>query len=394
MIKVFRPFWSYDVIKTEKWLSSMAEKGYHFIKLNRCTRCFFFQEGESKHTTYHIGFDKLQSLSNSIFIEGWKKEWHSGKWYVLSHEKPYDQIKITPVRKGIIKHNRIIMFIYVAIFAYLTFIGVFNLSILALMTLTNSKVEVVDSPMWIVTYCAGAIALAVYIFSIYSIFKIVRSNKYLTNENLFTVAQTELFFEKRLSKVKEKQLRHSGDLVIKRKFGWMYAPDKLEKWLESMEKLGFNLYRVNKTGTAFHFIKGSPRKISYCADYQNIVNESFFQFLIETGWKCVFSSYSSFQKWTIWSCEYTEDEKRPEIYSEKSQQLQHARRVAIVYTIMFLPVVIMYILNISLYFRQFSNNPMKLSTVTMILFAISILIFGSIIVRIWLYYKRLRKRYS
>jgi hypothetical protein len=263
---------------------------------------------------------------------------------------------------------------------------------MALMMFSSSKVEVVDSPMWVVTYCAGAIAIAVYILSIYSIIKIVRSNKYLSNENLNN-SQSEIFLEKRLSKEKEKHLKHSGELVIKRKFGWMYSPDKLEKWLESMEELGFNLYRVGKTGTAFHFIKGIPRKISYCADYQNFVNESYVQFLKETGWKSVFNSYSSFQKWTIWSREYAEGEEKPEIYSEKAQQLKHARKVAIVYTIMFLPLVAMYSLNISLYFGMSNNNPMKLSLINMIIFVIGLFLFGSLIVRIWLYYIRLRKRY-
>jgi uncharacterized protein YehS (DUF1456 family) len=45
----------------------------------------------------------------------------------------------------------------------------------------------------------------------------------------------------RLSREKEKQLKQSGQMVVKRKFGWMYAPDNLEKWLEKMEELGFNL---------------------------------------------------------------------------------------------------------------------------------------------------------
>lgn len=50
MIKVFRPFWSYDVKKTEVWLSEMAMKGYHFAELNRWTRCFYFHSGVSKTT--------------------------------------------------------------------------------------------------------------------------------------------------------------------------------------------------------------------------------------------------------------------------------------------------------------------------------------------------------
>ena len=59
MMKVFRPFWSYDVKKTELWLSYMAKKGYFLVELNRWTRCFFFRQGESKSITYRIGYDKM-----------------------------------------------------------------------------------------------------------------------------------------------------------------------------------------------------------------------------------------------------------------------------------------------------------------------------------------------
>ncbi|MBS4022790.1 MAG: DUF2812 domain-containing protein [Dethiobacter sp.] len=31
--KVFRPFWSYDVQATDKWLTAMAAKGYHLQSL-------------------------------------------------------------------------------------------------------------------------------------------------------------------------------------------------------------------------------------------------------------------------------------------------------------------------------------------------------------------------
>jgi hypothetical protein len=59
--KVFRPFGSYDVIKTEEWLSSMADSGYILIKINRVTRCFFFEETEPQKLVYRIVFDELQN---------------------------------------------------------------------------------------------------------------------------------------------------------------------------------------------------------------------------------------------------------------------------------------------------------------------------------------------
>ncbi|MFD0953375.1 DUF2812 domain-containing protein [Virgibacillus natechei] len=60
MVKIFLPFWSYDVEKTEEWLSSVAKQGYHLVKINTWTRQFYFEEGAPKTITYRIGFDAIK----------------------------------------------------------------------------------------------------------------------------------------------------------------------------------------------------------------------------------------------------------------------------------------------------------------------------------------------
>lgn len=42
--------------------------------------------------------------------------------------------------------------------------------------------------------------------------------------------------------------RGQGELLVKRKLAWMYAPDKLEHWLNEMEGQGYSLQRVGKRG--------------------------------------------------------------------------------------------------------------------------------------------------
>lgn len=396
MMKVFRPFWSYDVKKTEVWLSNMAKNGYILVGLNRWTRCFFFRESESENITYRIGYDKMQgaSLSNSLLHEGWIKVIQSGNWYVISNEKPLLQIKSTSVREGIIKRNRMIMYIFFAILIYFTCIAIFNLTIMSFTLFQNEPVEVVESPMWILTYSLLGLAVAIFVLAIYSVLKINKTNKYLINDKSNKL-QGVKHTEGRLSKEKEKQLKRSGQMVVKRKLGWMYSPDRLEKWLETMEEHGYNLYRVSRTGTTFYFIIGSPRKVSYCADYQSISDESYYDMHRDAGWNSVFISYSSLQKWTIWSQEYSEAEERPQIYSDKSYHLKQARRVAIAYTILFLPLTIMYILNLGLFIGgMFNNGTTTLNILNTVMFLFCILIFGSFTVRTWLYYLRLRKRYD
>jgi Protein of unknown function (DUF2812) len=394
--KVFKPFWSYDVSKTEEWLSSMAEKGYLLVKLNRGTRHFFFQQAKSKKITYRIGFDKMQgeTLSNGLLAEGWTKIFQSGNWYVTSNDTPLEQLKKCLDREGIVKHNRNIMYIFASILIYLTFILFVNLTLNFAAFFQKEPVEVVHSPYWIITYIFIGVGIATWVLSAFSVIKINKTNKKLINENIKRKDSSgSNHYEVRLRKAEEKQLKHSGQLFEKRKIGWMYSPDKLEKWLESMEEQGYNLYRVSKAGTAFYFIIGFPRKVSYCADYQNTSDKSYFDIHKDAGWKSVFTSFGSLQKWSIWSREYSEGEDRPRIYSDKSHQLKHARRIAITYTCMFLPLVMAYLLNIGLSIGLLLNNTInKLQIMNMIFFVLLILIFGSYSIRSWLYYMRLRKQ--
>ncbi|MEH7353296.1 DUF2812 domain-containing protein [Neobacillus drentensis] len=395
--KICRPFWSYDVQKTEKWLSSMAENGYFLIKINRVSRCFFFQQGEPKKLTYRIGFDKMQgeSLSRGLMAEGWTKVLRAGNWFVTSNEKSPEQIKTSSVREGIIKHNRIIMYIFGGVVFYFSIMAAFYLSIFGLILFSaDSKVEVVESPYWIFTYLYFGVLIAIFILGLYSVVKINRTNKKLLNEK---INRDELFSKTqgkgKLNKAEEKKLKRSGQLVIKRRLGWMYAPDKLEQWLEKMEEQGYNLYRVSRAGTTFHFFVGHPRKVSYCADYQNIADESYFDIHRDAGWNSVFQSYGSLQKWSIWSREYSEGEDRLQIYSDKTNQLKHARKIGIAYTCLFLPLIIAYLFNIGLGLEMISHNKLdKLQIFSMVIMFIAILSFGSYSIRTWMYYWRLKKQ--
>lgn len=397
-IKIFRPFWSYNVQKTEEWLSTMADKGYELVDINRGTRYFFFQKVEQRKIMCRIGFDKIQtnSLSKVLIDDGWEKVLRSGNWYVTTNEKPLEQINTFPVREGIIKHNKKIFYIFACVLIYLTAIAVFNLTIRAIIFFNDIPSHFVESPLWILTYFSTGVGVALWVLALYSVIKINKTNKKLIGEN---IERKELKgkdqIERKLSKDEEKQLRRSGQLIVKRRFGWMYAPDKLEKWLEEMEEQGLNLYRVSRTGTVFYFTIGSPRKVSYCADYQNITDEGYFEIHKDAGWKRVFTSNSFLQKWTLWNREYSMGEEPPQIYSDKSHQLKHARRVAITYSCMFLPLVIVYILIIgSNIQRMFNYNLDKMQIINMILFVLLILTFGSYSIRTWLYYRRLSKRYK
>ncbi|WP_454191518.1 DUF2812 domain-containing protein [Paenibacillus sp. Marseille-Q7038] len=383
--KVYRPFWSYDVQKTEEWLSSMSEKGHELAEINRLTRHFIFQQGEQRKRLYRIGFDKTQkkSLSNFLLDNGWAMVLQSGNWYVAANDKPLTEIQSYPVRENIIKHNNKLMYLFGSIFIYLTVIVVFNL-LMSMVIFSQDQSTFVESPLWIITFFSAGTGIILWLLSLYSVIKIKTSNKKLLGER--NQLQESRQVEGRPSRNEIKQLRRLGQIVVKRKYAWTYAPDQLEKWLETMEEKGFNLYYVGKTGATFYFKKGTPRKVSYCADYQNYVDEAYYTFHRDAGWKSLYCTPFNFQKWTLWSHEYSGEEP-PQIYSDKSHQLKHARRIAVTYSCMFIPFVVIHLLRIGKY-RQWADIQNYDSS--FLIQSLVVFVFGSFTIRTWLYYRRLR----
>ncbi|WP_282019387.1 DUF2812 domain-containing protein [Planomicrobium okeanokoites] len=388
MKKIYRPFWSYEVKQTEDWLAEMAAQGLIFTKLNRWTRCFYFQEQEPATRVYRIAYNKMSSsvLPKTLQAEGWEKAGTAGNWEFTFNEQPENAIKTSPIREGIIKHNRMITYIYYGISFYVAGMLMANISMLASSYRQDGGINIVESPLWLLTFIFFAILLGIMVLGIYSIAKITGTNKELdgTTDGFWPVDE--------IDQQSEKELKRAGRWVTKVKFSWMYSPDKMEQWLESMEQRGLNLYRVNKIGTIFHFVKGEPRRIAYSIDYQRGPTESYFAIHREAGWHEEFTSFSNMEKWTIWSKTYGETEERPQLYSDQSSRLKHAKRIALTYTAMFSPLVAFYIyfiINIMISADTIQDRFLWNSSGMMLL---AVLIFGTFIFRIWAYYGRLRKQ--
>ncbi len=226
-----------------------------------------------------------------------------------------------------------------------------------------------------------AVTVIFYALVYHSFIKLFRANKKLRQENI-----PETFFP-----IIEEKLNHEGKTLKIIKLAWMYAPDKLEKWLEQMEEKGYNLHRIGWSGTAYYFIRGKPRKIKYCADFQNKTNESYFDIHRDAGWEILFTRASIFERWTIWSREYAEGEEEPQLYSNKSDLLQSARRIAITYSVVFVPMMILYGMIITQHIYSVLNYSIVFQN-NMLIFGTSIIIFGSLTLQTWLYYRRLKNR--
>lgn len=386
--KVFRPLWSYNVQKTEQWLSSMMKEGFQLVKFNRLTRLFSFTREEAKNVTYRITYDRIAGvmIPQSLKNDGWRKTVTNKSWHVFINEESEKERRTAPSQEGLIYRNQKLYYFYYTIFLFFLMIALFNISLTV-----GQTIEVVESPYWMITYVMFALYLLLWSFSLYSMIRLKKENKQLLKET--KLEKEHIFTDEKIegnSKMEEIQFKRSGKLIVKRKLGWMFAPDKLEIWLEKMEEEGYNLYRVSKLGTAFTFLVGSPRKISYCLDYQNIAKENVFHFHQESGWENIFANNSSLQKWTIWSKEYHEGEEKPRLYSDKETRLMHAKKIAITYTVIFLPLVLMYIYLIQDYVRNAFSIGLSLSLFNTFMFILLILTFGSHCLRSWLYYKRLK----
>ncbi|OIJ20117.1 hypothetical protein BKP45_10025 [Anaerobacillus alkalidiazotrophicus] len=388
--KAFRPFWSFDVKKTEQWLTNMAEQGFHFHQLNRHTRTFYFKEDQPKKITYEINYGPNQStnLPNARIEDGWHQVFQKKKWSIIANEKPTSQIKTTSVRENIIKRNRTIFYVYCGLLTYFIGVSLIPLGIFLTALLSGTEIIVVESPYWIITYTITALSTLFVIAMIYSLIKIKKTNKQLIDESFAYMPMPDT--SKQITKQKEKELIRAGKIVRKWKLNWMIAPDKLEEWLEKMESQGYNLYRVARPGTIFYFIREQKRNISYCTEYQNIAKESSFNMHKENGWKHVYSSSSTLQKWTIWSKEYEVAEVKPRIYTDKITSIKAARRIATSYSLLFIPIILLYSYMLTNWFFYQPSESRPTQGFTMFIFAVLILTFGKHTIKTWRYFFRVK----
>lgn len=111
---------------------------------------------------------------------------------------------------------------------------------------------------------------------------------------------------------------------VKKVFKWWSASDpvKIERWLEAMESEGWHLLHVGWGGTRFHFQKGEPRKMSYCADYQAIKDHNYINIFEDAGWEMIFSSSG----WYIWRMPYS-DSVKPGIFTDVESLIDRNNRL-------------------------------------------------------------------
>lgn len=180
-------------------------------------------------------------------------------------------------------------------------------------------------------------------------------------------------------------------LIVKRRFGWVYSPDKLEQWLGEMEEQGLALVFIR--GISFYFARSRPREIKYCVDYQVMTDNQYYLNHTEAGWTLLYTTANFIGHWTIWAqeCSSNNDQDSQTLKRDMLNLLLHSRRVALAYSLTFMPLIILNITGIKVLaditFLRGGSWDIYFS---LILFGLLLLSIVICTVRVWLYYQRTR----
>lgn len=367
-VKKWRPLWSYDVEKTERWLSEMAMEGMLLTDVNRLTRMFSFHQGEREKAEHRIVYDKLRgSLPRTLEDSGWEEELTDGNWTFFKNS--CDGINAFPSREGVLKRNRIHMYVISAL-AIMNAIPLLSMAIAFIQFLFGSMGEIVSSPLWSITALFALQGVATIVLAFYIYLKL----KSFEIEHFEIETDTDI---------------RIGKTFAKLRIGWMYAPDLLEKWLSEMAAEGNHLLRVTGSGTRFHFVEGEAEDVSYMYDFQPKAAPSYYAIHKSAGWQLKFKSSFTFMKYSLWAKPYEVGEQIPRLTYDEAERKGQVRRIltmnsiTVSYSIALLTFALWLTLDIG-----YDRSPVnKVMLAFLIASSVSPLLLTT---RVFLYYRRMR----
>ncbi|MHA6259154.1 DUF2812 domain-containing protein [Sporosarcina sp. CAU 1771] len=366
MIKKWRPFWSYDVEKTEKWLSLNAAEGKKLVGVNPNSRMFVFEEAEREKVDYQVVYDRTHAgLPRALGESGWVKSITEGNWKFIKNGE--ESIQSFPSREGILRRNRLHSNIVTVVAFFSGMQSILLVLLLLVLIFSGEPIEGEGQLLWVLGLPILQ-SLVVVFLAVYTSIKLRRfENK---------------FFETSIDEQTTK-----GETFVKWKFGWMYAPDLIENWLSDMAAKGNHLVRVGKPGTRFIFEKGAPKHVSYLYDYQLKTSPDYYDIHKSAGWQLKFTTQFSFTKYSIWQKDYEVGEKKPEFTYDALEKKAQVRRVVI--SSMTLTLYLLAVLAINLWLNFVNYQQSVINQVFVVLLIITLLIPIHLVTRVVLYARRM-----
>lgn len=305
MFKKWKPFWSYDIDQTEKWLGEMAQKGYRLCGLNPMMRMFTFENGRMEKSNYHISYDKhQQNIPRGLLDAGWDNCVVEGNWSIL--ENNAQQINLFPSRDELVKRNRLHSLILKVISIYYGLQLILPIMLLSIILTSGGDVEVESSPYWgfMILYFLQVIAVLI-----------------------LTVTMTRKLrkFERKYYDMEVDLETSVGQTFAKWKPNWMIRPDLTGQWLEEMAMQGNHLVKVQ--ATRFVFEKGEPKQVAYALDFQWQSSLSYAEIHKSTGWKFIYQTSQVFLKTAIWAKEYEIDEDKPQLTYDLEEKKAQKKKI-------------------------------------------------------------------
>ena len=114
MYKKKRLFWSFDIVKTERWLDEMSRQGKILDKINFVSRTFVFKEEEPQDYHYRLVYKKNSkgSVPKRLTEGGYELVTSNKNIYVLKSDQ---ETELNPSYTNFLLRNRKIK--YACIFA-------------------------------------------------------------------------------------------------------------------------------------------------------------------------------------------------------------------------------------------------------------------------------------
>ncbi|MCM3357288.1 DUF2812 domain-containing protein [Psychrobacillus sp. MER TA 171] len=329
-MKRFRWFWSYRIQSTEKWLESMALKGFMLKDFNRFTRIFTFNKTTPKKVTYSIQY-KSCSLPDRLQKAGWRDPLKAGKWSILKNEASH--VPFYPSSDSLFKRIRLHAYLFLIISIFYLSTSPVNFLILKSFDDNNPNFASIIIPLLILLLLAS---VTIFVFISYRAYE-----KYMFNLN--------------------EEVKNSRKRIRKIRLAWMYQPLQTKKWLDEMHRKGYELDRVY--AAIFTFVPSKHEKIAYEVTFEPKLKSDYYTLHKEIGWKLKYTSNMSVLNYSIWSMPYSEQAPKPSFtydIAEKRQQIKKAFKMNITITLFLLLV-----LGQSLYMQWVLDMPSSTFTIVL-----------------------------